>query len=206
MTDRDDAAGIRPERTAVVKKVTRKLSGFLNVDEVVVSHPRYDGTRQTVTRLSLERGDSVALLMVDTKARTVWLTEQFRYPTLAKGPGWIVEIPAGTVKDGEEPDDCARREAGEETGHTPQKLERISTFYVSPGGTSERIVLYYAQVDGAKRDAEMARRTQDKEEDILLVDMDVEEFMADARLGRIDDAKTLIAGLWLLANRERIGV
>jgi len=192
--------------TAVVKKLRRVYSGFLNLDEAVVSHPRYDGGRQTVTRLSMERGDSVALLMVDRKSRKVWLTEQFRYPTLAKGPGWIAELPAGTVNAGEEPDETARREAGEETGVVPAALERVATFYVSPGGTSERIILYYAVVDGAKRDMQMAARTRDPDEDIKLIEQDLDEFMAEARLGRVDDAKTLIGGLWLLANRERLGV
>jgi nudix-type nucleoside diphosphatase (YffH/AdpP family) len=202
----DSEKSIDTSRTAVVKKVTRKLAGFMNVDEAVVSHQRYDGKRQTITRLSLERGDSVALLMVDRTKHKVWLTEQFRYPTLAKGPGWILEIPAGTVNPDEDPDDCAKREAGEETGHSPETLERIATFYVSPGGTSERIVLYFAAVDGATRDAGLAARTQDKEEDIKLIEQDLGDFLEDARLGRIDDAKTLIAGLWLLANRARLKI
>jgi hypothetical protein len=88
MAENDDGANADTGvGTAVVKKLRRVYSGFLNIDEAVVSHPRYDGSRQTVTRLSLERGDSVALLMVDRKSRKVWLTEQFRYPTLEKGPG-----------------------------------------------------------------------------------------------------------------------
>jgi len=206
MAENDDGESVEAAKTAVVKRLRRVYSGFLNMDEAVVSHPRYDGGRQTVTRLSVERGDSVALLLVDRRSRKVWLTEQFRYPTLAKGPGWIVELPAGTVETGEEPDGTARREAAEETGLVPGALERVASFYVSPGGTSERIILYYAAVDGAKRDMGMARRTRDPDEDIKLIEQDLDEFLDEARLGRIDDAKTLVGGLWLLANRERLGV
>jgi ADP-ribose pyrophosphatase len=206
MAESDDSGTFDRTGTAVVKKLRRVFAGFLNVDEAVVSHPRYDGRRQTVTRLSLERGDSVALLLVDRKARKVWLTEQFRYSTLAKGPGWILELPAGTVESGETPEETARREAGEETGVAPPALERVASFYVSPGGSSERIVLYYAAVDDAKRDIELAHRTRDPDEDIRLVEEDLDAFMDDARLGRVDDAKTLIGGLWLLANRERLGI
>jgi ADP-ribose pyrophosphatase len=206
MAENDDSETVEAANTAVVKRLRRVYSGFLSIDEAVVSHPRYDGGRQTVTRLSLERGDSVALLLVDRKSRKVWLTEQFRYPTLAKGPGWIFELPAGTVDAGEEPDEAARREAAEETGFVPAALERVASFYVSPGGTSERIILYYAAVDGAKRDMDMARRTRDPDEDIKLIEEDLDEFLDEARFGRIDDAKTLIGGLWLLANRERLGV
>jgi ADP-ribose pyrophosphatase len=204
--DNDDSETLEAHRTAVVKRLRRVFSGFLNIDEAVVSHPRYGGGRQTVTRLSLERGDSVALLLVDRKRRKVWLTEQFRYPTLAKGPGWLIELPAGTVDAGEEADATARREAAEETGIAPAALERVATFYVSPGGTSERIVLYYAAVDGAERDMDMARRMRDPDEDIKLIEEDLDEFMEEARLGRVNDAKTLIGGLWLLANRARLGV
>jgi ADP-ribose pyrophosphatase len=206
MAENDDSETPEAPRTALVKRLKRVYTGFLNLDEAVVSHPRYDGGRQTVTRLSLERGDSVALLLVDRKRRKVWLTEQFRYPTLAKGPGWIVELPAGTVGAGEDPDETARREAGEETGIVPTALERVATVYVSPGGTSERIVLYYAAVDGAEGDMAMARRTRDADEDIKLIEEDLEEFMDEARLGRMNDAKTLIGALWLLANRARLGV
>jgi ADP-ribose pyrophosphatase len=206
MAENDDSETVEAANTAVVKRLRRVYSGFLSIDEAVVSHPRYDGGRQTVTRLSLERGDSVALLLVDRKSRKVWLTEQFRYPTLAKGPGWIFELPAGTADAGEEPDEAARREAAEETGFVPAALERVASFYVSPGGTSERIILYYAAVDGAKRDMDMARRTRDPDEDIKLIEEDLDEFLDEARFGRIDDAKTLIGGLWLLANRERLGV
>jgi ADP-ribose pyrophosphatase len=88
----------------------------------------------------------------------------------------------------------------------PAALERVASFYVSPGGTSERIILYYAAVDGAKRDMDMAKRTRDPDEDIKLIEQDLDEFLDEARFGRIDDAKTLIGGLWLVANRERLGV
>jgi ADP-ribose pyrophosphatase len=209
MADADNDGGAEIDtatRTAVVKTIRRVFSGFLSVDEAVVSHPRYDGGRQTVTRQSLERGDSVAMLMVDRKARKVWLTEQFRYPTLAKGPGWMLELPAGVVKANEEPDGAARREAGEETGFVPTSLERVASVYVSPGGTSERVILYCAIVDGAQRDEDMAKRTRDREEDIKLIEWDLDDFVGEARLGRLNDAKTLIGGLWLFANRERLGV
>jgi ADP-ribose pyrophosphatase len=144
--------------------------------------------------------------MIDRKERKVWLTEQLRYPTLAKGPGWMTEVPAGGIKDKETADDAARREAGEEIGLVPPKLERVASFYVSPGGASERIFLYFVEVGGAKRDEALAKRTRDPDEDIKFVEWNLDDFIGEARLGRLNDAKTLIAGLWLLANRERLKV
>jgi hypothetical protein len=92
------------QRTPIVRRLTRRLEGFISVDEAIVTYPRYDGEQATVTRLSVERGDSVAVLAVDPDKRTVWLAEQFRYPTLAKGPGWLTEVAAGQIDALEEPE------------------------------------------------------------------------------------------------------
>lgn len=198
--------GAEPCRTAVVESARDVYSGFFRLEEAVVSHPRFDGSEQTITRLSLERGDSVAVVLVDARRRLVWLTEQFRYSTLKAGPGWLLEIPAGVVEAGEPPEDCARREVAEETGFTVGTLESIATTYVSPGGTSERLTLYFAAVDGATRSAALAEQGRDPDEDIQVVERDLDSFMNDARSGRIDDMKTMLAGLWLLAHRERLGL
>ena len=45
------------------------------------------------------------------------LVRQFRYPAwLRDGPGWILEIVAGMLKEGEDPQEAMRREIREETG------------------------------------------------------------------------------------------
>src|SRR5215470_16269648 len=117
-------------RVADVKKLTRVFNGFLKVDEAVVSYTAPDGARKTVTRQCLERGDSVAVLLVDRGRRTVQLVEQFRYATLSKGPGVTVEVAAGMLEPGETPEVAAAREIAEETGYTDIALERIAAFYV----------------------------------------------------------------------------
>ena len=192
------------ERLVLVRKVTRVFNGFLKIDEAIVSHSRFDGGHQKVTRQSMERGDSVAVILIDRSRRKTWMVEQFRYPTLAKGPGWIKEIPAGMPQPDETFEEASLREIAEETGFTDLVLEHISTFYVSPGGTSERIALFAACVDGKTADPVRANETRDAEEDIRLIEEDLDDFLKSAALGRIDDAKTLIAGLWLLANKSRL--
>jgi nudix-type nucleoside diphosphatase (YffH/AdpP family) len=195
------------DRTALIKKVDRKFDGFLKLDEVLLSHPRYDGGRQTIKRLSVERGDSVAVLLVNPELRIVWLVEQFRYSTLRQGPGWLVEVVAGTIGKGEAPEDAARREVLEETGIEGfGAFERIGTFYVSPGMTSERIHLFYAAVDTRNANWNTATQLRDYEEDIKIFEFSLDDFMAQARLCRLDDAKTLIAGLWLCAHNDRLNL
>ena len=200
MTESDNGPGDSP-RTVAVEKIERKFNGFLNVDEAIVSYPRFDGTRQTVSRLSVERGDAAAVLMVDRQRSVVWLVEQFRYSAFKNGPGWIVEIPAGVVEPGEEPEETARREIFEEIGISQiPALQPISTFYSSPGITSERTFLFYVAVENVFADLERAKKHRDATEDINVVEWSVAEFVARAISGRLDDAKTLIAGLWLYAH------
>ncbi|HEY3621951.1 MAG TPA: hypothetical protein VGL12_06070 [Roseiarcus sp.] len=46
----------------------------------------------------------------------------------------------------------------------------------------------------------------DAGEDVALLDEPLERFSEDCRGGRIQDAKTLVAGLWILSHRGRLGV
>jgi 8-oxo-dGTP pyrophosphatase MutT (NUDIX family) len=109
---------------AVVKRRRRVFSGFLSVDEALVSHSRHDGGTQEVLRQSLERGDSAAMALVDRRL----LTEQFRFPALANGPGWLRELPAGDIRRDETAAQAAAREAFEETGFTVEQVEPVATF------------------------------------------------------------------------------
>jgi nudix-type nucleoside diphosphatase (YffH/AdpP family) len=167
------------------------------IDEVKLQHERYDGSMSAeITRLILNRGDSVAMLLHDPENHQLLMCEQFRAPTLDKGPGWLIEVPAGVVETGEDPEECARREAIEETGYSPKTLQRIGCVYLSPGGSSERIHLYYAEVALSDKIAAGGGLLEEGE-DIRLILMPVAEALAKAAKGEIEDAKTLIAIQWL---------
>jgi ADP-ribose pyrophosphatase len=206
VSDHHNPHASEPGPWAVVKQRRRAFSGFLNIDEALVSHSRYDGTSQEVVRLSLERGDSVAIALVDRRRRVILLTEQFRFPTLENGPGWLREIPAGDIRRDESAVDAAKRETFEETGYMPTMLEPITTVYASPGGSSERIVLFFAAADGLPRNVAGSLAARDSGEDIALIEQPLDSFLDDCRAGTVLDAKTLIAGLWLLVHRERLAL
>lgn len=181
----------------------RVFDGFLKLDEAEVSFEHFDGSMGApVRRLSLERGDSVAVILHDRTLGSVVLVNQFKFPTAEKGPGWIVEALAGVIDAGETPETAAVREAREETGYRVERVERIGTFYVSPGGSSERIWLYYAEVFGADR-VSPGGGLASEGEDIELVFLPEGELEHVLASDTIQDAKTLVGLHWL---RDRLRV
>jgi ADP-ribose pyrophosphatase len=172
------------------------LDDFLSVDAAVIE---VDGVRQR--RLSLERGDAAAALVRRVDDDMILLTRQFRYPTYAKGPGWVIETAAGVVENGEDPAETMRRELVEELGYHPSHLEPIATFYASPGGSSERLHLFYAEVSEADRIG-TGGGLDSEHEDIEIVALSFAELRARLEAGELVDAKTIIAAQWLTARRS----
>src|SRR5437660_7000011 len=120
------------------------------IREATVRHELFNGQMSgPLRRLVFERGDSAAALLLNRDTQKVILIEQFRYPTYKKGPGWLLEVVAGIVDQGEQPEETIRREVREEVGYQVSDLQAIATFYVSPGGSSERVALYYAEIGEA---------------------------------------------------------
>lgn len=178
---------------------------IFRIEEATLRYMKYAGVMsEPIVRLNLDRGDSVAILMHNTDQDTVILTEQFKYPTYdpasGRGDGWIIEIPAGMVDESESPEDAVRREVTEETGYALDSIRHISTFYVSPGGTSERIILYYAAVTATDR-TDQGGGVASEGEDIRVLSVRVDEALRMIDDGRIADAKTIVALLWLQVNR-----
>lgn len=191
-------------RKVVIDQTSRVLDDFFKVEEVYLRYERFDGTMSPVVRLlSFERGDSVAALIFKPVTRRIVLVNQFKYPTYRKGPGWITETMAGMIDKNETPESAVRREIFEETGYNPISLERISTFYLSPGGSSERIILYYAEVDDKKITEGGGLPAEN--EDILNVELSLEDALGQIDSGEIADAKTIIAILWLRNRLETNG-
>ena len=180
-----------------IESKQRIFDDFFKIDEVQLSHERFDGQMsQTFRQLVFERGDSVAAVLMNTDAERIILIKQFRYPTYEKGPGWILEAIAGKLEAGESPEESVRREILEEAGYRVNSLTHISTFYVSPGGTSERIILFLAQVSDTDKVARGGGLPTENE-DIQLVEFSLPELWQALNDGQIVDAKTLIGLLWL---------
>ena len=187
----DHPQNVEVESRAIV------FDDFFQIEEAHLRHEQFDGAMsETVRRLSFERGDGVAALVVNVEAQTVLMVEQFRYPTFKHGDGWIVEIIAGMLEPDEAPETCIRREILEETGYRVRALRHVSTFYTSPGGTSERIFLFYGEVTDAQKIAQGGGSAHEGE-DIRVLEIPLIEVWDALDAGRFQDAKTLIALMWL---------
>jgi nudix-type nucleoside diphosphatase (YffH/AdpP family) len=188
---------------AVIARQQRLFDDFFKIDELLVTHRQIDGTTSSVQRrLVFERGDSVAVLLFNRDRRAVVLVEQFKAPTLiarrrddpATTDGWLVEPLAGMIDTGEAPEAAAIRETLEETGYRIREPELIGRFFVSPGGTSERVFLYFAEVGDADR-VGMGGGIDD--EDIQVLEIGLEELFEQLARGLIEDRKLAIGAYWL---------
>jgi nudix-type nucleoside diphosphatase (YffH/AdpP family) len=190
-------------RRVTIHSKKRVFDGFFKIDEAELSFERFDGEMsRPVTRLCFERGDSVAALIFNPDSGSVLLVEQFKYPTYDDGPGWIIETVAGIAEPGETAEAAIRREVLEEVGYEVERLEPIAEFYVTPGGSSERILLYYAEVTDAGKVAD-GGGVASEDEDIRTVELslaDVERLLAT---GGLQDAKTLVGVQWLQNRLQR---
>jgi nudix-type nucleoside diphosphatase (YffH/AdpP family) len=190
-------------RKVSIERKQRVLDDFFKVDEAFLTYEKFDGRMSdTVRRLNFERGDAAAALLYNRDSEKIILVEQFRYPTYEKSGGWMLEVVAGIIDPGEEPDACIRREITEETGFKVGSPVHINTFYLSPGGSSERIFLYFAEVTDADRISE-GGGVDTENEDIKITEFSLKEIRDAMKSGNISDAKTIIALMWFLNRGER---
>jgi nudix-type nucleoside diphosphatase (YffH/AdpP family) len=201
---------LKPHRIQI-RNQERLLDAFFKIDKYDVSYEQYDGQMsEYYPRLNFERGDAVGVLLFNVDTLEVVLVEQFKLPTLIgrrrdnpeTPDGWVVEVMAGMIPRGEPAERTAIRETLEETGYEIEKPELICKFLSSPGGTSERIFLYFASVTDSKRPGKDKIGVGD--ENIRVLQLSVNKLFDQLKKGEIDDPKLAIAAYWLKDNMPRI--
>lgn len=168
------------ERGLTQESVYRGKLLKIRVDTVALP----DG--EIANREIVEHPGAVAVLPLTDDGQVV-LVRQFRYAINRI----TLEIPAGKLEWGEEPEVTCRRELAEETGLEATALDKLTEIVVAPGYSSERLTLYKAT--GLKP----VVAAPDDDEFIETVTMPVDEVHAMIKRGEIQDAKTIIALGWL---------
>ncbi len=134
-----------------VKILEKKIvyQGHFQLEQWKVKFRLFNGNWSTTqTREIFERGEAVGILLFDVNSNQLVLIEQFRVGIVGKTSNpWLIEIAAGVIDKNESLEHVARRETQEETGLEISNLYPICQYWVSPGGSSERIYLFCGQVD-----------------------------------------------------------
>ncbi|HVS20060.1 MAG TPA: NUDIX hydrolase [Planctomycetota bacterium] len=130
----------------------------------------------------VRHGGAVAIAARRDDGRLV-LVRQYRHAT----GEMLLEVPAGRLEPGEEPEQAARRELEEETGLRAARWRELARFYAAPGFCSERLVLFLAE---GLEDCGPERRAADPDEEFEVHSLAPAQVLAQAR-----DAKTLLAAL-----------
>lgn len=182
----------------------RLHDGFFKVDHYQIQHALFAGGRTEVfSRELFERGEASAVLLYDPQKDLVVLTEQYRIGAALEEDSspWLLEVVAGMMEAGESAEEVARREAEEEAGCSLGELIPISSYWSSPGGTSEKVHLYCALIDSSGLGG--IHGLQQEQEDILVRVVPFETAFNGIESGEINNAATIIALQWLkLKHRE----
>jgi ADP-ribose pyrophosphatase len=121
------------EKTVSSRSIFNGRAFNVRIDAVI------NAAGQETTREIVEHGECIAVVAVDNNGE-VLLVRQFRKPLEKE----ILEIPAGGIDPGENPEAAVKRELQEETGYLPGKVEKLTGFYSSPGFCTEYLFLYLA--------------------------------------------------------------
>src|SRR5688572_7050382 len=143
---------------------------------------------RTVTVDVVRHSRSVVLVPVPEPGKLI-LVRQYRYAVNA----FLWELAAGSVDEGETPDEAARRECHEEIGLVPTTVVRLSAMFPTPGYCDEEMIFF--RLSGLEK-TEAAARVDD-DEDIEAKTFDLRDARDMVRRGEITDMKTIV-GLSLI--------
>ncbi|MCL1126426.1 ADP-ribose diphosphatase [Shewanella surugensis] len=187
-----------------VELMSKKVcyQGFFQVDELTFKHKLFaGGWSAVVKREVLERGHAVVVLAYDPRLDEVVLVEQIRIPVLAASSSpWLLELVAGMIDTDESSIEVAKRELMEEAGLEARRIEKIQHFFPSPGGCTERVDLYFAEVDATK--ACGLHGLKDEQEDIRVHVLSRINAYNKVVSGDIVSAPTIIGLQWLMMHYQ----
>lgn len=180
------------------------FQGFFRINKIQLRHRLFaGGWTEPFERELFERGEAVCVLLYDVARDQIVLTEQFRIGALHDDCSpWLLELVAGMVEPSESYEQVAERETLEEAGCRYQHLLPICRYWVSPGGTSERVQLYCALFDSEGVGG--IHGLANEHEDIRLVSLSYDAACEALASGRINNAATIIALQWLQLQRTTL--
>lgn len=163
---------------------------------------RSDGTPSALLHWEMwRRGPGVVLLPYDPWTQRIAMVEQFRLPALAAGEEPMMrECPAGLLEPGEDPGAAALRETAEETGFTPDRVERIGQFMLSQGGSDENTHFYCGRTRLPEPGSCGSRGLAAEGEETRVLVLTAQEAFDQLARNEIRNVTTALCLMWLQLN------
>jgi GDP-mannose pyrophosphatase NudK len=165
------------------------------LEEISLTKPDLDGVRHSQKNEVYFRPDAVAVLLVDKAKREFILARQLRLPVFLNphgaADGYLLEVCAGLIEDGESPEQAVIREAREETGFEISGPVKMGGVYTSAGGITEYLHLFITEVNGADQSGD-GGGAEGEGEYIELVRLAFDEAQQSLAAAKINDAKTML--------------
>ncbi|MFT3799989.1 MAG: GDP-mannose pyrophosphatase NudK [Burkholderiaceae bacterium] len=191
-------AGYRPEIKVLDVRVLS--DDWYVLKKTTFAIRRRNGSWQEQSRETYDRGNGATLLLYNVDRQTVVLTRQFRYPAFVNGcpDGMLIEACAGLL-DGDDPEDCIRREVAEETGFRIRHPRKVLDAYMSPGSVTEKLHFFVAEYEPSDRTG-AGGGDAGEGEDIEVLELPLSTALQMIGNGEIRDGKTIIL-LQMAASR-----
>jgi nudix-type nucleoside diphosphatase (YffH/AdpP family) len=181
-----ESTGIR------IRSVQTLSDDWYLLKKTTFDYLRRDGSWQTQSRETYDRGNGAAILLFNRTHETVVLTRQFRLPAYVNGlaDGMLVEACAGLL-DKDDPEACIQREAEEETGFRIHNPRKVFEAYMSPGSVTEKLFFFVAEYDRENKISE-GGGDEKEGEDIEVLELPIQRALEMISSGEIADGKTIM--------------
>jgi ADP-ribose pyrophosphatase len=182
--------------------------GFSRLEIVRLRHRLFAGGMGVIIqRELLMKPEAVGVLIYDPKRDEVLMIEQFRVGALSESNPWQLEIVAGLVDSVDEDETLEAvvcREALEEAGVELRQVQKLMSYFMSPGGSNEKFTLFVAEADLSN--AGGLHGLPEEGEDIRVAVLKSDEAFQALMDGRVSNAPALIALQWLMLNKQHLGI
>ena len=178
-------------------------SGFFSLNKYEFIHEKHNGKWTSVIEREVFSGAHVStLLPYDPIKKEIILIQQFRAGVLSRyDENYLLEIVAGIIDEGENPEETAIRECFEETGYEVKKIYPIQSYFPAPGSSESYYHLYLGEIQAF--DGERIRGLEKENEDILVKSFKIDEVRQMLKEKKITNGLTLVALQWFFLEHYK---
>jgi nudix-type nucleoside diphosphatase (YffH/AdpP family) len=184
------AANAESERIRIQKVETLSDDWYV-LKKTTFDIKRRNGTWQTMSRETYDRGNGAAILLYSRAKGTVVLTRQFRFPAFVNGhDGMLIEACAGIIDD-RDPETAIKRETEEEIGYRVTNVRKVYEAFMSPGSVTERMHFFVGEYRDDLKVSDGGGHAHEGE-DIEVLEIKLAEALMMIDSGAIMDGKTIM--------------